>query len=132
MEVKVDCKKSPNDPSCPPTPPPASGPDGSCLFHPEQDKCKPDQNGNCPSGFFLNDDDHCVPDKPCPKGFEHHAQDETGTCYPVKKPSSSCPPGFHLQNGACTKDIVIPTNQKVTTVETVTKNVISNNIFTTP
>ena len=129
--MKVDCKKSPNDPSCPPTttpPPSSSGPDGNCLFHPEQDKCKPDQYGNCPSGFFLNDDEHCVPDKPCPLGFEHHFEDETGTCYPIKNPSSSCPSGSHLQNGVCTRTIV----KHTTTVETVTKNVISNNIFTAP
>jgi hypothetical protein len=137
IKVKIDCKKSPSDPSCPSPPPPpsSSGPDGSCLFHPEQNKCKPDQYGNCPSGFFLNDDEHCVPDKSCPSGFEHHAQDETGTCYPIiKKPPSSCPSGYHLQNGACTKNIVINVNQKVTTttVDTVTKNVISNNIFTAP
>ena len=106
-------------------------PDDDCLFNPSLSKCK-SIDEQCPKGFFLNDDDNCVPDKKCPPGFEHHAQDETGTCYPVKKPSSSCPAGFHLQNGACTKDIVIHVNQKVTTVEAVTKNVISNNIFTAP
>ncbi|MFL6413296.1 MAG: hypothetical protein ACJ71K_18900, partial [Nitrososphaeraceae archaeon] len=72
-----------------------SGPDESCLFHPEQDKCKADQGGKCPTGFFLNDDEHCVPDKPCPKGFEHHAGDETDACYP--KPPI-CPP---LEGGGC-------------------------------
>jgi hypothetical protein len=99
-------------------------PDDGCLFNPSLSKCK-SIDEQCPKGFFLNDDDNCVPDKKCPPGFEHHAQDETGACYPVKKPLS-CPPGFHLQNGACTRNIV----KKVTTVETVTKNVISNNIFT--
>ena len=129
--MKTDCKKNPNDPSCTPTtqppPPSSSGPDDSCLFHPEQDKCKPDQYGNCPKDFFLNDDEHCVPDKPCPAGYEHHFEDETGTCYPVNKapPSSSCPSGYHLHNGVCTKDVVV----HKTTVETVTKDVISNNIF---
>jgi len=72
----------PNQRKCVPDKLP-SGPDESCLFHPEQDKCKADPNGNCPRGFLLNDDDHCVPDKPCPKGFEQHAEDESGTCYPV-------------------------------------------------
>ena len=79
----------------PPPPPPPPGPDESCLFHPEQDKCKPDPNGNCPNGFFLNDDEHCVPDKLCPKGFEHHFEDETGACYPINKPT--CSSGFHIQ-----------------------------------
>jgi hypothetical protein len=78
-----------------------SGPDESCLFHPEQDKCKPDQNGNCPNGFFLNDDEHCVPDKPCPKGFEHHAQDETGACYPIKKPPCQADGSRSDVNGTC-------------------------------
>jgi len=62
----------------------ADRPDQSCLFYPQQDKCKADPSGNCPRGFFLNDDDHCVPNKRCPKGFEQHDEDETGTCYPVR------------------------------------------------
>jgi hypothetical protein len=57
-------------------------PDDDCLFNPSLNKCK-SIDEQCPKGFFLNDDDNCVPDKKCPKGFETHAQDETGTCYPV-------------------------------------------------
>jgi hypothetical protein len=34
--------------------------------------------------FVMNEDDHCRPDKPCPKGFKEHANDETGTCFPTK------------------------------------------------
>jgi hypothetical protein len=79
-----------------------SGPDESCLFHPEQDKCKPDHNGNCPNGFLLNDDNHCVPDKPCPKGFEHHAEDESGACYPIKKPPCQADGSLSDINGKCT------------------------------
>ena len=59
------------------------GPDESCLFHPEQEKCGPDQSGNCPSGFLLNGKGHCFPDKKCPKGFEKHDNDETGTCHAI-------------------------------------------------
>lgn len=105
---EVDCNKSPDDPSCStrktvtpvdcdanPTdssctqpvakaavvPPPH--PDDSCLFHPEQEKCGPDQSGNCPSGFLLNGKGHCFPDKKCPKGSEKQDNDETGTCHPI-------------------------------------------------
>jgi hypothetical protein len=61
-----------------------SGPDNSCLFNSEQDKCRPDPTtGQCPPGFNMNGDGHCFPNMPCPKGFENHDQDETGTCYPV-------------------------------------------------
>jgi hypothetical protein len=84
----VDCIANPTDPSCPPsvakaavTPPP--GPDDSCLFHPEQEKCGPDQSGNCPSGFMLNGKGQCFPDKKCPNGFEKQDNDETGTCHPI-------------------------------------------------
>jgi hypothetical protein len=88
LVAPVDCVTNPTDPSCPPlvakaavTSPP--GPDDSCLFHPEQEKCKPDQSGNCPSGFLLNGKGHCFPDKKCPKGFEKQNNDETGTCHPI-------------------------------------------------
>jgi hypothetical protein len=61
-----------------------STPDDSCLFHPEQEKCKPDQiTGKCPSGFSMNENQHCFPDKPCPPRYEKHNNDETGACYPI-------------------------------------------------
>jgi hypothetical protein len=42
-------------------------------------------------------------------------------CVPI------CPPGFHLQKGVCTKNIVINVKKRVTTtVETVFKNVFAN------
>lgn len=63
---------------------PTPHPDYSCLFNPEQDKCKPDpQTGQCPPGFNKNGYEQCFPNKQCPKGFENHDEDETGTCYPV-------------------------------------------------
>jgi hypothetical protein len=59
-------------------------PDDSCLIHPEQEKCKPDQiTGKCPSGFSMNENQHCFPDKPCPQRYEKHDNDETGGCYPI-------------------------------------------------
>ena len=65
-------------------------PDNSCLFHPEQMKCKPDPiTGKCPKGFSMNVYEHCFPKIPCPKGFENHDEDETGTCYPILKPNTT-------------------------------------------
>ena len=58
-------------------------PDDDCLFNPSLNKCKA-IDGSCPSGFGMNENGQCFPDKPCPKGFERHNEDETGTCYPVK------------------------------------------------
>ena len=67
-----------------------SKPDNSCLFHPEQMKCKPDPiTGKCPKGFSMNVYEHCFPKIPCPKGFENHDEDETGTCYPILTPNST-------------------------------------------
>lgn len=67
------------------------GPDQSCLFHPEQSKCKSD-NGKCPTGFNQNEDGNCFPkhDK-CPKGFHGHEDDETGRCIPDSVP---CQEGY--------------------------------------
>jgi hypothetical protein len=84
----VDCVANPTDPSCPPP-----APDDSCLFHPEQKICGPDQSGNCPPGFLLNGKGQCIPDKECPAGFEKHDNDETGACYPKVKDCNSSYPG---------------------------------------
>jgi hypothetical protein len=124
----IDCTKIPKDPGCatntievcttvfqpPPecktgkpkpieTPPTKDTPDPSCKFFPEQEKCKPDQSGNCPNGFFMNGDGHCVPDGPCPKGFQSHDNDESGTCWP-KTPKTPCPPNSHRVGNHCEPD----------------------------
>jgi hypothetical protein len=113
----VDCIANPTDPSCPPpvarttvVPPPH--PDDSCLLHPEQEKCKPDQSGNCPSGFLLNGKGHCFPDKKCPKGFEKQNNDETGTCHPIEPPKDCEPsyPSLCIPKGS--SDIDCPTLEK--------------------
>jgi hypothetical protein len=121
----IDCTKIPKDPGCPTntievcttvfppppecktgkpkpieTPPTKDTPDPSCKFFPEQEKCKPDQSGNCPNGFFMNGDGHCVPDGPCPKGFQSHDNDESGTCWP-KNPHQPCPSGSHKVGNHC-------------------------------
>ncbi|HEY7571934.1 MAG TPA: hypothetical protein VH796_11260 [Nitrososphaeraceae archaeon] len=56
-------------------------PDKDCAFTPSLDKCKPDSSGKCPSGFSLNVNSQCIPNK-CPKGFVKHDNDETGKCFP--------------------------------------------------
>ena len=57
-------------------------PDDDCLFNPSLPKCVPIE-GKCPSGFLMNENEQCFPDKPCPSGFTKLDEDETGTCYPV-------------------------------------------------
>jgi hypothetical protein len=66
------------------------------------------------------------------KGFHH---DKNGRCVP----DVTCPPGFHLKNGDCTKNIVINMIKKTTTTEVhntnleiTVKNFIAYNIFTAP
>ena len=57
-------------------------PDKDCAFTPTLAKCKPDQKGKCPSGFSLNVNSECIPNK-CPKGFVRHDNDETGKCFAI-------------------------------------------------
>jgi hypothetical protein len=84
----VDCEGP-----CPEEPPPTEeGPDEDCLFNPSLPKCASD-NGECPDGFFQNEDGNCVPDHPngCPEGYHSHEDDETGQCIPNDVP---CEPGY--------------------------------------
>ena len=70
----------------------AKTPDYSCLFNSEQEKCKANPiTLQCPSGFFTNGYDECVPNHTkCPKGFEIGPEgDETGQCYPISKPTTT-------------------------------------------
>lgn len=57
-----------------------SGPDGSCIFDPTQNKCTPDDQGNCPPGFSHNSKDQCFPSHKCPPGFAREDNDESGAC----------------------------------------------------
>jgi hypothetical protein len=59
-------------------------PDEDCAFTPTLAKCKPDQKGKCPSGFSLNVNSECIPNK-CPKGFVRHDNDQTGKCFAIGK-----------------------------------------------
>jgi hypothetical protein len=130
-----DCKLHPDELSCPqpkkPTQP--NHPDDDCLFNPNLNKCNPDQNGNCPSGFSLNWREQCIPDKACPSGFTRHNDDETRTCYPVIKEQQQqqqTPPQSQPQQQPTTAVVVIKQPMIVKTrVETTVKNFITNNIF---
>lgn len=66
------------------------GPDRDCLFNPSLPKCAA-IDGKCPDGFFINEDDQCVPEGGCPDGYHWVEDDETGTCYPNSK---GCPDGM--------------------------------------
>jgi hypothetical protein len=52
----------------------------------------------------MNEDDNCVPDKPCPKGFEEHKDDETGRCFLI----TTCPPSEHFDPriNKCVPDVI--------------------------
>jgi hypothetical protein len=78
------------------------GPNYDCLFDPSLPHCAA-EDGECPDGFNMNEDEQCIPDESCPKGYETHDKDESGTCYPVDKddmptdpneciPGNECPP----------------------------------------
>ena len=72
------------------------GPDGDCLFNPSLPKCASD-NGECPDGFFQNEDGSCFPQHDrCPKGYHSHENDETGRCIPNSTP---CEPGYIIDPG---------------------------------
>lgn len=70
----------------------APHPDGDCLFDPSLPKCASDENGNCPEGFGINEDEQCFPyhDR-CPEGYHSHEDDESGRCIPDSVP---CDPGY--------------------------------------
>lgn len=59
-----------------------SQPDGDCLFDPSLTKCAPDENGHCPEGFYMNENEQCFPahDNGCPDGYHSPDDDETGRC----------------------------------------------------
>ena len=94
-------------------------------------KCNPDQNGNCPSGFSLNYKEQCIPDKACPSGFTRHNDDETGTCYPVTKEEQQQPSLPQPQPQQQASSVVVIKRPVIvkTKVETTVKNFITNNIF---
>jgi len=68
----------------------SEGPDNDCLFNPDLPKCASNE-GDCPDGFFNNDNDQCVPEGGCPDGYHTVDDDETGRCIPE---SEGCPEGM--------------------------------------
>jgi hypothetical protein len=70
---------------------PVSHPDEDCLFDPSMPKCAPDENGNCPEGFGMNEDGQCFPRGGCPDGYHRVDDDESVRCIPN---SDGCPPGM--------------------------------------
>ena len=51
-----------------------------CFFDPNNEDCDPDENGDCPDGFGMNEDGQCIPHGSCPEGFHRANDDETGRC----------------------------------------------------
>jgi hypothetical protein len=122
----VDCTKNPDDPSCPPIHIDCPEKVGFTLRAIENGKCVYDPI-KCKQGEQLVNDacSPCPPDTkcppPCPK--DQHFDINKKKCVP----DNPCPPGFHLQKGVCTKNIVINVKKKVTTtVETVFRNLFVN------
>ena len=103
-----------------------NGPDGDCLYNASLPKCDPDNDGNCPDGFNLNEDGNCFPDHHetgCPEGTHGVDDDETGQCY--KDDEVDCPDGMELVDGNCRyvneeeeeplPPVITPTDEEVTT-----------------
>ena len=65
-------------------------PDGDCLYNPDLPKCV-SVDGECPDGFFQNENEQCVPEGGCPVGYHTVDDDETGRCIPN---SDGCPEGM--------------------------------------
>jgi len=84
-------------------------PNRGCNFHPDSDRCKPDNGGNCPSGFAHNEKGNCHPSGKCPSGFSRHTDDESGKCFSNRS---------HGHDNHNTKTIVVHhTNTKVQKVK---------------
>ncbi|HZA43636.1 MAG TPA: hypothetical protein VE504_07785 [Nitrososphaeraceae archaeon] len=90
----------------PPQQPPTNdtqGPDEQCLFDPSLPHCAADPEGGCPDGFFMNEDNQCVPSHTrCPDGYHSHEDDESGRCIPDSIP---CQDGYIMNPGFPSCDI---------------------------
>ena len=67
-------------------------PDDECLLDPGMPQCAPGEDGKCPSGFNMNGDGNCFPNKPCPPGYEKRDYDETGKCWKVESTTTTTVP----------------------------------------
>lgn len=78
------------------------GPNYDCLFDPSLPHCAA-EDGECPDGFLMNADEQCVPAGSCPKGYEPHDNDESGTCHPVEE--HDCPEGWKKATSPVNKEL---------------------------
>ena len=54
-----------------------------CYFEPnDAPECEPDEEGNCPNDWPMNEQGNCHPGGECPDDFSRVDDDESGTCYP--------------------------------------------------
>jgi hypothetical protein len=96
IDIKVDRSSSNNDDNDDNDDDSSNGPDEDCLFNASLPKCDPDEDGNCPDDFNLNEDGNCFPDHHetgCPSGTHGVDDDETGQCYDN---DDGCPDGMEL------------------------------------
>jgi hypothetical protein len=100
--------------------------DGKCI--PNTQKCKPSERLVGDKCIILPD--FCTVHK---VGFTNHVVNGECVYEPIKCKQGEhlvgdkcekiiCDPGFHLEKGVCTKNIVINVIKKITTVESVVKN----------
>ena len=111
---------------CPPIPPPSANSEVTYFEPNDAPECEPDEEGNCPDGFAMNEQGNCHPGGDCPDGYGRVDDDESGTCYPdddtiecdngaivldeddraiydppVAPQEEECEAGFVLENGRC-------------------------------
>ena len=54
-----------------------------CYFEPnDAPECEPDDEGNCPNGWPMNEQGNCHPGGECPDDYSRVDDDESGYCYP--------------------------------------------------
>ena len=54
-----------------------------CYFEPnDAPECEPDDEGNCPNDWPMNEQGNCHPGGECPDDYSRVDDDESGTCYP--------------------------------------------------
>ena len=54
-----------------------------CYFEPnDAPECEPDEEGNCPNDWPMNEQGNCHPGGECPDDYSRVDDDESGTCYP--------------------------------------------------
>ncbi|CAN5297920.1 hypothetical protein BH18THE2_BH18THE2_28070 [soil metagenome] len=86
-------------------------PSEKCLFNPEIEECKPDEESNCPPGWAMNEDSRCYPShKKCPPGYWRADEDETRACVPLREEKEDeerpdCNTGYVNENNKCVQTL---------------------------